>query len=299
MKISIKVLTLFLLFSCQQTEKTDCNYITDYFPHTTKAEIEFYSGNYETSFQDFQKAFLSCQSLAIGNHNDIGLFAKVCAELGKEDLALDFIEKRIAVGGTIGEFQNENIFDNLLNSKRGKKIVSDYEQKRAKFISSLNLDLRSEIQNMIRLDQQLNSTKLQDSMFQVNDKRLVQIIDEYGYPNEQIIGPYNLDQINSDPTILLLHTDDSIRINYFIPRIKKFIEKGKCSPYTLGTVLDNLELFNGKPQTHGTYLQNGGGHANMISDIQKVNANRKNIGLPTIEMTKKLDSLKMKYWESR
>jgi len=299
MKNAIKILALFLFFSCQRMEKTDCNYITDYFPHSTKAEMEFYLGNYEESFELYQKAFRNCEALAIGTHNDIGLFAKVCAELGKEDLALDFIEKRIAVGGTIGEFQNDSIFNNLLNSERGKKIFADYDQNRAKFIAGLNLDLRSEIQTMIRFDQQLNSTKFQDSMFQVNDKRLVQIIDKYGYPNEQIIGSYNIDQINSDPRILLLHSDDSIRMNYFVPKIKKLVENGKCTPYTLGTILDNLELFNGQQQTHGTYLQDGGGYANMISDKEKVNANRKNIGLPTMEFTKKLDSLKRKYWESK
>lgn len=297
MKITIYIFSLFLVLSCQTKEKTNCNYVTDYYAHAYKAEKEFYIGNYDESFDLYQKAFRYCDAINIGFHNDTGKFARVCAELGKENLAMDYIEKRIDNGGTISEFQNDSIFLKLLGSDRGKKIVSEYGQSRAKYIASLDLDLRAELQNMIRLDRSLNSTLAQDSMFQVNDKRLVQIFEKYGYPNEHIRGPYNLDQINAEPTILLLHTDDSIRINYFIPKIKKFVENGQCPPDVLGTLLDNLELFNQQPQTHGTYLNGNGGYANMISEKSKVNANRKSIGLPTMAMTKELDSLKYQYYQ--
>lgn len=298
MKTAINIIAFLLILSCQRTEKTNCNYITDYYPHTAQAEMEFYLGNYEKSYEHYQKAFWNCDAINIGMHNDTGKFARVCAEIGKDNLALDYIEKRITNGGTIAEFQRDSIFINLLNTKRGQKIVSEYDQNRTEFIASLEMDLRAELQNMIQLDQQLNMTKFQDSMFRVNDERLVEIFEKYAYPNEQVVGNYGIDQIQADPTILLLHTDDSIRINYFIPKIKEFIKNGTCPPRTLGVMYDNLELFNDQPQTHGTYENDSGGYANMLSDISKVNINRKSIGLPTLEMTKRIDSLKMQYWES-
>lgn len=292
MKTAINIVAFFLLLSCQQTEKTSCNYITDYYPYTYQAEIEYNLGNYEKSFKLYEKALKYCDAVGVGTHQDARVFARVCAKLGKEDLALEYIEKRISNGGILQEFQNDSIFTNILNTKRGQKIVSDYDQNRTKFIDQLDFELRTELQNMIQLDQQNNMTKFQDSMFLVNDKRLVQIFEKYGYPSEKIIGPFSIDQIQSEPSILLLHSNDSVRLNYFFPKIKNYVENGQCSPYVLGIILDNLELFNEQPQTHGTYLNGNGGYANMISDKSKVNANRKNIGLPSMEISKKLDSLK-------
>ena len=287
------ILLLSIFFSCSNDNKSDCNYITDYYPNTAKAEIEFYIGNYEEAFDYYQKAFKNCDAVKLGTHHDTDKFAKVCAELGKDDLALEYIEKTVVKGGTLAGFQRDGIFDNLFKTVRGKKIISEYDKERKNFIQSLNMDLRSELQKMIELDQKFNSTKFQDSMFKVNDNRLFEIFEQFGYPNEQNVGNYGIDQISADPTILLLHTDDSIRINYFIPKVKEFVKNGKCQPNTLGSIYDNLELFNKEPQTHGTYKNRNGGYANMISDLPKVNANRKEIGLPSLEITKKIDSLKL------
>lgn len=288
----LTIIMILILFSCGNQEKENCNYITDYYQNTAKAEIEFYSGNYQEAFDFYQIAFRNCKAINIGTHNDTWKFAKVCAELGKTKLALNYIEKRIINGGVIGEFQRDDIFKSILNSTRGQKIVSGYNKMREEHIATLNLDLRAELQKMIEIEQNLNSTKLDDSIYRVNDKRLVEIFEKYGYPNEQIVGSYIIDRISADPTILLLHSRDSIRINYFIPKINKYVRDGKCPPIIAGLLYDNLELYNDQQQTHGTYTNINGGYPNMISDISKVNSNRLSIGLPTLEMTEKIDSLK-------
>lgn len=293
MKAAINFIIFLLFLSCQQTEKTSCNYITDYYPYNYQAEIEYYLGNYEKSFELYKKALKYCEAVGVGTHQDARIFARVCAKLGKEDLALEYIEKRISNGGILQEFQDDSIFTTLLNTKRGQKIVSEYDLNRTKLIDQLNVELRTELQNMIQLDQRLvGQQEKRDSVFKVNDLRLVEIFEQYGYPSEKVIGPYNIDQIQADPSILLLHSNDSIRLNYFIPKIKKYIENGQCSPFVLGIMRDNLELYNDKPQTHGTYLNGNGGYARMISDKSKVNSNRKSIGLPPMEISKRLDSLK-------
>lgn len=286
-------LLFLILLSCSSKKKTDCNYITDYYPNTTKAEFEFYLGNYEKAFNYYQKAFENCDAIRIGLHYDTDNFAKVCAKLDKDDLALDYIEKTIEKGGMLNGFQSDSSFVDILKTSRGKKIIADYDNKREEYIKSLNMDLRTEIQEMIEIDQRLvNKQRERDSVFKVNDLRLVEIFNELGYPNEQVVGNYAIDFTNANPFILLLHTDDSIRINYFIPKVKEFVKNGKCEPNTLAGIYDNLALFNKEPQTHGTFKNGKGGYANMLSDISKVNANRKEIGLPSLEMTRKIDSLK-------
>lgn len=293
----MRILTLLLisiLLSCSTVKKPDCNYITDYYPNTAKAEVEFYLGNYEKAYDYYQKAFENCDAIRLGVHRDTDKFAKVCAELGKDKLALDYIEKTIEKGGTLNGFQNDEVFTGIFKTERGKKLISEYDKKRQEYINSLNMDLRTELQAMIEIDQRLvGQQEKRDSVFKVNDKRLVEIFEKFGYPNEQVVGNYAIDRIQADPTILLLHTADSIRINYFIPKVKEFVKNGKCPPKVLGVMYDNLALFNDEPQTHGTYQNQNGGYANMISDISKVNENRAEIGLPSLKMTKKIDSLRL------
>lgn len=292
----MRIFTIFLfsiLLSCSSSKKGDCNYITDYYPNTNKAEIEFYLDNYKKAYDYYQKAFENCDAIKIGTHHDTDIFAKICAELGKDDLAIDYIEKTINKGGTLNGFQNDEVFNDIFKTERGKKLIAEYDTKREKYTNSLNMALRAELQAMIEIDQRLvEQQEKRDSVFKVNDKRLVEIFDEFGYPNEQVVGNYGIDFTSADPTILLLHTADSIRINYFIPKVKEFVKNGKCPPNTLGTMYDNLELFNKQPQTHGTYKSQNGGYANMISDISKVNENRAEIGLPTLKTTREIDSLR-------
>ena len=288
------ILLFSILISCSNKEKTECNYITDYYPNTANAEVEYYLGNYEKAFDYYQKAFENCDAITLGTHHDTDKFAKICAELGKNDLAIDYIEKTISKGGSLNGFQNDEIFNDIFKMERGKKLIAEYDSRREEYINSLNMTLRAELQAMIEIDQRLvGQQEKRDSVFKVNDKRLVEIFDEFGYPNEQVIGNYGIDFTSADPTILLLHTDDSIRINYFIPKVKEFVKNGKCPPNTLGAMYDNLELYNEQPQTHGTYESQNGGYANMISDLSKVNANRAKIGLPSLKMTRKIDSLKL------
>lgn len=287
------ILLFSILISCSKKEKAECNYITDYYPNTANAEVEYHLGNYEKAFDYYQKAFENCDAIKLGTHHDTDKFAKICAELGKNDLAIDYIEKTISKGGSLNGFQSDKVFKDIFKTERGKNLITEYDTRRKEYINSLNMALRTELQAMIEIDQRLvGQQEKRDSVFKVNDKRLVEIFDEFGYPNEQVVGNYGIDFTSADPSILLLHTDDSIRINYFIPKVKEFVKNGKCPPNTLGTMYDNLELFNKQPQTHGTFESRNGGYANMISDLSKVNANRAEIGLPSLKMTKKIDSLK-------
>ena len=85
-------------------------------------------------------------------------------------------------------------------------------------------------------------------------------------------------------------------MNYFVPKVKEFVKNGTASPYTLGTMIDQYYLYNGEPQIYGTYGAQGGGYANMIDDLKKVESNRISIGLPTLEQKERKDSLnKIKY----
>ncbi|WP_141728143.1 hypothetical protein [Salegentibacter salarius] len=213
-------------------------------------------------------------------------YAEVSAILGKEEIALDFIQKNINQGMLLRSYLHNPVFADVFKTDRGKKIVSDYEADRSEYLATLDLELRSEIQEMMQNDQMyVEEQEKRNVIFERNTSRLIEIFEEIGYPGNNIIGPFNVDFTNSDITILLMHTPDSIRINYFIPKLKQFVKEGSCDPKTLGVVIDNLHLFNDELQIIGTYENK---EHNMISDKDQVNINRLEIGLPTLEMQEKL-----------
>lgn len=275
-----------ILLSCSDNKTANCNYITDYYPKIYEAQLNYNQKKYKKAFNLYSEAFESCEPRNTVGRYEMNRYAEISVILEKEKLALDFIEKSIEQGTLLRTYTNNPIFVEVLKTDRGKNILANYDVKRAEYLNSLNLELRSEIQKMIKVDQtHLKEQEKRNIIFNKNTKRLVEIFENVGYPGNDIIGPYNVDFSNSDITILLLHTPDSIRINYFIPKLRKYIKEGDCDPQTLGVVIDNLHLFNDELQTIGTYENR---EENMISNKKRVNQNRLEIGLPTLEMDKKL-----------
>jgi hypothetical protein len=282
----LKFLCFLLFLSCSDNKIPDCNYITDYYPKIYEAQLNYNQKDYREAFELYSEAFEICEPKNTVGIYEMNKYAEISAILEKEELALNFIEKNLAQGMLLRSYTNNPVFSNVLKTDRGKNIIANYDSTRAKYLNSLNLKLRSEIQEMMKADQtHIQDQEKRNIIFQRNTKRLIEIFENVGYPGNDIIGPYNVDFSNSDISILLLHTSDSIRINYFIPKLKEYVKNGDCDPKTLGMVIDNLHLFNNELQIIGTYEKR---EENMISDKELVNQNRLEIGLPTLEVDEKL-----------
>ncbi len=291
------IIILLLVFtSCKTLQKSECNYITDYYPIIYKADLEFLSENYEKAFELYQDAFKSCPPPKELTYGEIGNFAETCAILGKNDLAIKYMKMDILRGFEIKwMLQNEN-FNKVFASKQGKKLISDYDHLRETALSSFNLNLREEIQKMRIEDQKYRvgefrgNVDMREAVDDYNTKRIIEIFNEFGYPNESVVGNYSIDQSHLSISTMLLHTSDSIRINYFVPKITEFVRNGTCRPGTLGSILDQYHIYKGRPQIYGTY-GSGKNYGNIISDRKILDSNRISIGLQPLEMMEKRDSL--------
>lgn len=295
----MKYILFFLLIvttSCQNEKKLECDYITNYYQKIYKADLQYELGNYEKAFRIYHDAFNSCEPINTKTYNEIGNFAETCAILGKDDLAIEFIYRQIENGYDIKWLQQNPNFNKIFSSEKGNQLLSQYEELRKKALSNFNLVLREEIKKMKIEDQRYRNSNYQDNIDKQNviDKyntfRIIEIFNEFGYPNETIIGDYSLDKTPVDIGTILLHTSDSIRVNYFIPKLTEFVRNGKCSPKTLGTIIDQYYLYNGKPQINGTYGI-GNNYDNMISDLKKVDSNRVSIGLPPLKIKEKKEQI--------
>lgn len=289
--------TIFLLIfvSCTKEKKSDCNYITDYYQTIYKADYAFQIKNYEKAFELYQMAFHSCEPITTPTYNEIEKFAETTALLKKFDLTLVYAKKSIINGQELNIFQNNPNFDEFMTSKYGDQLKKNYDKLRKQFIDNVDFKLRNELIAMLVADQKYrvnrstydNNRNKQDSIDKIHERKLIEIFESIGYPNNEIIGTYSLDQNNVNFGIFLLHTKDSIRMNYFVPKVKEFVKNGKAPPITLGTMIDQFYLYNREPQIYGTYSSQDGGYANMIEDLKKVDSNRISIGLPSLELKDK------------
>lgn len=76
---------LLILFGCAAEKKSNCNYITDYYPTVYMADIEFVTGNYEKAFSLYQNAFNSCEAKNTVTYNELSNFTESSAILEKYD----------------------------------------------------------------------------------------------------------------------------------------------------------------------------------------------------------------------
>jgi hypothetical protein len=289
-------LTLILVISCSQKSKPVCNYITDYYQTIYQGELAYELKKYDRAFELYQSAFDTCTPINTDTYNEIGKYVEICLILGHDKQALDFIELDLKNGDELKWKLEDSVYSKIFTTKDGKKLIASYDNIRSEYLKGINLELRKEIQEMNRLDQLYRNGQYQenkqDSIDKINTNRLREIFEQFGYPNNRVIGSYSVDRIHTDVITMLLHTSDSIRMSYFVPKLKEFVKAGTCSPKTLGGVIDQFYLYNGEPQTHGTYESQNSKYANMISDRDQVNKNRISIGLPSLELNEQIDSVK-------
>jgi hypothetical protein len=291
-------LVLLTVMSCATEDKRDCNYITDYYPHIYKADYAYQTENYEEAFDHYQTAFKACEPITMLGYYEKEKFAETAAVLKKYEVALEYAEKAVLRGTTLSRFENNSNFGGFFSTEYGDSLVARYTALQKQFEENVDLELRKEVLSMRYNDQFYRSggedvdwEKL-DSIDKINERRLIELFEQGIYPNYELMGPYSLDNSNADIEIMLLHTRDSIRLNYFVPKVNDFIIKGKASPLTLGRMMDQYYLYNDQPQIYGTYTSREGGYAYMIDDLKKVDSNRVSIGLPPLELQEKRDSIR-------
>ena len=123
----------------------------------------------------------------------------------------------------------------------------------------------------------MDNKRKQDSIDLENRNALVNIFEEIGYPNFNKLGeePYEYPS-KYNIKVILLHTPDSIREHYFLPKLLEYVRSGECNPIVYGALYDQLFLYNKMPQKYGTYIQK----TPNLQSKDSINYFRKKIGLP-------------------
>ena len=238
----------------------------------------------------------------------------------KEDLVFFFLEKGIKQGLTVDIIENAPIINELSKSNKWKEFkVKKYDSLRKTYLNNINIQLRDEIERLSAIDQyftnKVNESTLLSYIIKNNkwkrvvemlvETKLIEIIKQYGFPGEKIIGieEVNLSYINfSKEEEKELNTMGKrtftpfsaqyILIHYFsIPHpnfntlLKQEIKKGNIEPSQYASICDFQAKYGKKYKNEGYYNQ---WHRDTnMENRNDINKRRLNIGLETFEEYRK------------
>ncbi len=108
----------------------------------------------------------------------------------------------------------------------------------------------------------------------INAKLLKWTLENYGYPSPQEIGMTGNDGVFMPMLTFLSHMGGNVPEYYpcFKKTLLKYVKSGECSPREYATMIDRHEHANKREIIYGEYFWN-------FSDLNKINRNRKSIGL--------------------
>lgn len=300
MKWIFPVFVFCYLWSCRPTAK---DYIHDYYPLVYEGDLAFLKGDYEAAYKSLKKAIKNRPPINLPPYYEIDKLARSAAILKKEGEAVRYIEALIDRGYELSSFQNDSIYGNIWRHPEWKRVVEEYPSRREMYLKTVNFSLRHQIIEMKTQDQKYRASAdadkywpAQNAIDSINALKLIDIFESVGYPNIRKIGHQSVDgYFQLDIGAMLLHTADSIRTSYFIPKLRAFVEQGQCSPYDLAEVIDQYHLFNDNYQIYGTLFDQNGNITNLKYP-QNVDSLRLTIGLPTLRMEEVRDSLVKKLY---
>jgi len=291
MKKSVLIIFIgLMLFNCSfKKDELKSNEKINYIPYYLKvyeADSLFLIKKHKNSYQILDSIFEKYKPLNQTTIFEYETYVKLSFLFDKKKSSMNAkFEKLISEFGYDKSYFKEDDVLNNLYIKLNDKL---YDSLRKSYLSSINLSLRDSVFDMKTLDQKYrynvddnkNVFEKRKNVDSINAEKLRSIFNRNIYPNESVIGNYSVDY-RFTPTILtiLLHTNDSIRKEYFLPKLNKFVREGKCSPLVYGLLLDQISNYNNENQKYGTYNTN----QIELEKYNSLNRNRKNIGLPSIE----------------
>src|SRR5690606_19606664 len=117
-------------------------------------------------------------------------------------------------------FEEDSAYSEFKKAKQWADLKLKADDLYNEWYANLNLDLRKELIKMNEEDQRVRTTKPIDldemkKVDSVNISRLKEILREYGYPNQNLIGNWFIDQNSADIHILVFHIHKPEDVAYF------------------------------------------------------------------------------------
>lgn len=236
---------------------------------------------------------------------DCKLAAQLCAFVQDKEYGIRFLSLGVSNGWPLKEIKKNDRLRFLEDDPKWESLQLAYDSLHRQYLKGLNSDLKKQVHLMFKKDQR----KAIGALFRIGQKakdkyaekkfaphsekqlrRLNEILDQYGYPGERLIG-------NDWQVSVILSHHNSISKEYnskdvlyadMKPKLINALKNGEVSPYVLATIEDwRTAALSGHESTSYGFL---GGIPND-SALEIVNKNRSQIGLRSIELRNALIDL--------
>jgi hypothetical protein len=255
----------------------------------------------------YEKAFSLFEPINLSEYYEIEKLAIIYDITNDLNNCESIIYKLFSKGYPIEFFQESDDFKNIKKSTKWNSIKKKYPEYRKNYLRGIDLVMRSKISFMVNEDQKVRQKNLNikenfqamKSTDSISEMFLYHLLESDKFPNQDIIGNYWIDKHPISADILFMHTSDSMRLNYFIPKMMEFVKKGKCSPKLLSELVDQYNIYNGKRPIFASYF----GENFMILKPQNpefIDLLRTSIGIPSLKLKLKIDSsnnIKSRLWQ--
>lgn len=288
------------------------DYIKDYYPNIYKAEMEYMDKNYAQAFVLYNKAFNNAPPLRL--HLRKAISAAIKSK--NKDKAFEWLDSTVNRGTSWKYIKKIRGIRKLRGSRKWRDFKENFEENRALWASRLDSNLIAEIRQLGAMDQKYRNPKERNNIIKdtimvngevrhreityrekqrevdrINIKRVVEIIEAYGYPEEKLTGPYSENREYNDGVftdIGLILTHNFRNAGYDLSELLvNEIRKGAMNPELYGYIYDYTQGL--AIQTYGTQNKMRGGikipplAKYPIKDVEKLDERRISIGLEPIQ----------------
>ncbi len=300
MKRLLILLTLIPILCSGQTK----NYL-DYHNKIIKAEEYIVARQFNESLKVYRNITDTYEYVFL---RDIKVAAQLSAYINDTDNLFYFLEKGMKKGWTSKEIMKRETLKKFKTDNRWKKLKANQDKYKKDFQNSINLELRTEIKEMLVEDQKrairvaltpikkwreryTNRKFVPNNRAQV--RRINQIIDQAGYPGEKVIGD------KSWATVMISHNEHDTIYNELRPKLYSAFERGEISAIEIAIVESWRSVVNTgwKDKSFVIWEQEID-----KSEASHADSLRSSIGLRSIELNNRLidteKELKMKFYLS-
>jgi hypothetical protein len=274
----------------------DYNYIGNgYYQLIYEADIAYLSGNRQLAYNKIQSAESKCPLIEQPMYYEISRYIDLLIDNKVQEKTVFYIKELVSkYGYPVESFEKEEYFDNLRKNVNWNQLKNELIRLQNNFYSKVDTALVNEIKEMSVKDQAIRKNwnpndkiymKKLKEVDSVNEVRIKEIFEKYGYPDGRLIG-YNNTLFWNGIGVMLMHFSDTA---YFKSVLLKFIEQGKCPPLELGKFVDS---YARRDTARLKYIYGIYSNAlDKVKDIENLDSRRKAIGMPPLELKQKRDSL--------
>lgn len=196
------------------------------------------------ALQAYRQAFASVPSPFARDYYNAAMAALLLQE---EKLAYSYLRELVEQKGLSLEYlARQPVLDSLQNTRKWRKFARKYPKRRQKFEQQMDRELRADLDELYARDQYFREAKggwrvHGDTIKQIeaaNAERLMRLIEQFGYPSENLIGVADtLEQLPRFSIVVVRQTKARYGRDFSLI-LKNAVKQGLLAPQPAAYLLD-------------------------------------------------------------